>query len=161
TLPHSFVIEVSYLGTKGTDLDVLFAPNRAQPGSILTAQQRLPIPNATAFTFDESVGNSIYSAGQVRLTRRFANHMSFNLIYTLAKSIDDTSTLNGNTVVQWENNLALERALSSFDQRHNLRLNYMLQSPVSAERQGFGWNLLRGWTIGGTFTASSGIPYTA
>jgi hypothetical protein len=161
TLPHSFVIEVAYQGTKGTDLDVLLAPNRASPGSALTAQQRLPIANATAFTYDESVGNSIYNAGQLRLTRRFATHMSFNMIYTLSKSLDDTSTLNSNSVVQWENNLALERGLSSFDQRHNLRLNYQLQSPVSAQRNGFGWNLLRGWTIGGTFTASSGMPYTA
>jgi len=121
----------------------------------------LPIANATAFTFDESVGNSIYNAGQLRLNRRFANHMSFNMIYTLSKSLDNTSALNGNSVVQWENNLALERGLSSFDHRHNLRLNYTLQSPVSSQRTGFGWNLLRGWTIGGNFTASSGTPYTA
>jgi hypothetical protein len=161
TLPRSFVLEVAYQGTKGTDLDVFLAPNRATPGSVFTAQQRLPIANATAFTYDESVGNSIYNAGQLRLTRRFANHMSFNMIYTLSKSLDNTSALNGNSVVQWENNLALERGLSSFDQRHNLRLNYMLQSPVSSQRNGFGWNLLRGWTVGGTFSASSGTPYTA
>ena len=161
TLPHSFVIEAAYQGTKGTDLDVFLAPNRATPGSAFTAQQRLPIANATAFTFDESVGNSIYNAGQLRLTRRFADHMSFNVIYTLSKSLDNTSALNGNSVVQWENNLALERGLSSFDHRHNLRLNYTLQSPVSSQRAGLGWNLLRGWTIGGNFTASSGTPYTA
>jgi hypothetical protein len=161
SLGRSWVLEGIYMGTKGTDLDVLLAPNRAAPGSAATAYERLPIPNATAFSYDESVGNSIYNSGQIRLQHRFSSHMSFQALYTFSKSLDDTSFLNGNAVVQWENNLALERALSNFDQRHNLRLNYMFQSPVSAQRSGFRWNLLRGWTIGGTLTASSGLPHTA
>ncbi len=157
---RSWVFEVSYTGTKGTDLDVLRIPNRAPFGSPLDAQNLRQIPDASAFTFDSSIGNSIYNAAQVRFTRRFSRGTSFTLLYTFSKSIDDTSTLGGGPV-QNDQNLRAERALSTFDQRHNLRVNYNFQSPVSANRSGFVADLLRGWTIGGTLTATSGTPFTA
>ena len=68
-------------------------PNRAAPGSPLTAEQRRQIGNATGFTFDSSDGNSIYHAVQVRLTRRFRRGISANALYTFSKSIDNVSTL--------------------------------------------------------------------
>src|SRR5205823_3267789 len=105
--------------------------------------QRLPIPYATAFTYDSSVGNSTYQAAQVRFTRRFARGTSFTVMYTLSKAIDDTSTLGGG-VVQIENNIRAERGLSNTDQRHRLNVNYNFQSPVRSERTGFKWDLLRG-----------------
>ncbi|HTA44423.1 MAG TPA: TonB-dependent receptor [Bryobacteraceae bacterium] len=157
---RSYVFEVIYNGTKGTDLDVLQLPNRALPGNPLTAQQRLLIPYASEFVFDDSIGNSIYHAGQVRFTRRFARSSSFNIFYTYSKSIDDTSTLGGGAVLI-PNDLSAERALSPTDQRHNLRINYQFQSPINNTRSGFVADLLRGWTIGGTLTASSGTPFTA
>jgi hypothetical protein len=58
-LPHALVLDIGYLGTKGTRLDVQRQPNRAAPGSPLTAEQRRQIGNATGFTFDTSQGNSI------------------------------------------------------------------------------------------------------
>ena len=157
---RSWVLEGSYLATKGTRLDVLTGPNRAAPGPADTAAQRLPIANATAFTLTSSWGNSIYHSGQLRVTRRFSRGSMVNLFYTFAKSIDNTSTLGGG-VVQIENNLAAERALSNFDRRHNLRLNYNLQVPVGNDRSGWKWNLARGWTIGGNLNAQSGTPFTA
>ena len=45
------VVEANYLGTKGTRLDVLRLPNRAAPGSPLTAEQRRQIGNAVGFTY--------------------------------------------------------------------------------------------------------------
>jgi hypothetical protein len=160
SLGRSWVIEIAYNGTKGTDLDVLRLPNRAPLGSPLNTPNLRLIPNASAFTFDSSIGNSIYNSGQVRFTRRFARGTSFTLLYTLSKAIDDTSTLGGGPV-QDDQNLRAERALSTFDQRHNLRLNYNFQSPIPASRSGFTANMLRGWTIGGTLTATSGTPFTA
>lgn len=157
---RSYVVEVVYNGTKGTDLDVLQLPNRAPPGDPLTAQQRLLIPYASEFTYDNSIGNSIYHAGQVRFTRRFARSSSFNVFYTYSKSIDNTSTLGGGAVLI-PNNLAAERALSPTDQRHNLRINYQFQSPINNTRSGFTADMLRGWTVGGVLTVSSGTPFTA
>jgi trimeric autotransporter adhesin len=160
SIGRSWVVEIIYNGTKGTNLDVLRIPNRALPGSPLTAQNRRLIPEASAFIFDSSIGNSIYHAGQVRFTRRFARGTSFNILYTFSKAIDDTSTLGGGPVLN-DQILSAERALSTFDQRHNLRVNYNYQSPINANRSGFVPDLLRGWTIAGTMTATSGTPFTA
>jgi len=167
TMPHNVLLELEYVGTKGTGLDITEQPNRAAPGSPLTAQQRLQIANATGFTYDTSQGNSIYHAGQVRVTRRFARGMSANALYTFSKSIDNASSFGGGGGVVAQNplNLNLERGLSTFDQRHKLAVQYLLSSPVGIHglwRNG-GWKTkaLTGWTLSGGFTATSGTPLTA
>jgi len=161
SLGRSWVVQVSYNGIKGTNLDVLRIPNRAPLGSpLLNAQNLRVIPDASAFTYDSSIGTSIYHAGQLQFTRRFARGTSFTVQYTLAKSIDDTSTLGGGPV-QVDSNLRLERALSNTDQRHNLRVNYNFQSPYPNNRSGLSGDILRGWTMGGTLNVTSGTPFTA
>ncbi len=168
SLPRYLVVEVSYLGTKGTRLDIQRLPNRAAAGSPLTAEQRRQIGNAVGFTWDTSEGNSIYHAGQVRLTRRFSRGFSGNLSYIWAKSIDNASTLGGGSgvVAQNDKDLRAERGRSSFDQRHAFSASYVLTSPVregSALFSGSRWaaGLFRDWTLSGGLTASSGTPLTA
>ncbi|MBI3693377.1 MAG: TonB-dependent receptor, partial [Acidobacteria bacterium] len=167
-LPHSLIMELGYLGTKGTKLDIQRLPNRAAPGSPLTAEQRRQIGNAVGFTFDSSEGNSIYHAAQVRLTRRFRKGISANAFYTFAKSIDNASTFGGGgaVVAQNDKDLAAERGLSSFDQRHTLNLFYILSSPVGPNlyfMRGGGRlaDLLKDWNLSGGMTAGSGTPFTA
>ena len=68
-------------------------------------------------------------------------------------------------MVQFPQDLRLERGLSTFDQRHHLTLGYMLSSPVGIHglwRNG-GWKTkaFTGWTLSGNFTATSGTPLTA
>jgi hypothetical protein len=157
-LSRSFFIELSYLGTKGTDLDTETVPNRAAIGSSpLTSQDSLPIANAQQFIYDSSWGNSIYHAGQARLMRRFARNMSFNIIYTFSKSIDDSSTFGGvgNVVAQNAFDLSAERGLSSFNRTHVLNLNYVLSTPTQASW----WK--RNWTLSGSALLESGTPLTA
>ncbi len=160
TFARSYVAEVIYNGTKGTDLDVLQLPNRALPGNPLTAQNRLMIPYATEFIYDDSLGNSTYNALQLRFTRRFARRASFNIFYTYSKAIDDSSTLGGGPVLI-PNDISAEKALSPTDQRHYLRVNYQLQSPIKNTQTGVTAALLRGWNLGGLLTATSGTPFTA
>ena len=68
-------------------------------------------------------------------------------------------------MVQFPQDLRLERGLSTFDQRHHLTVGYMLSSPVGIHglwRNG-GWKTkaFTGWTLSGNFTATSGTPMTA
>jgi hypothetical protein len=168
SLPRNTIIELEYLGTKGTALDITRQPNRAAPGSPLTAAERLQIGNASGFTYETSQGSSIFHAGQVRLTRRLTRGISANALYSFSKSIDNASSFGGGggVVAQNDQNLRLERGLSSFDQRHHLTLNYVLTSPVGGAR---GWlrsgklsrKLLESWMLSGGFTATSGTPLTA
>src|SRR6202167_2359067 len=167
-LPHGVLLELEYIGTKGTDLPVAEQPNRPLPGTpLLDTQEQLQIPYATSFTYETSQANSTFNAGQVRLPRRFARGVSWVMLYTRSKSIDDASSFSGagGTVVQFIDNLNLERGLSSFDQRNTLQTTFLLSSPVGVHgllRNG-GWTTrtLSGWTVSGTFTAASGTPLTA
>jgi hypothetical protein len=167
SLPHNLIAEVGYLGTKGTGLDVLRVPNRAAPGSPLTAEQRRTIGNAVGFTYESSQGNSIMHAAQVRLTRRFVKGVSATAFYQFAKSIDNVSsfTSGGGSVAQDDQNLRAERGLSNFDQRHSLTASYVITSPVGETgllRNGRKASaLLRNWTLSGALSASSGTPFTA
>ncbi|HEX3879554.1 MAG TPA: carboxypeptidase-like regulatory domain-containing protein [Bryobacteraceae bacterium] len=167
TLPSNTIVELEYIGAKGTGLGVQFAPNQALAGSSLAGNQQLVISNASSFLYQTDSGNSIFHAAQVRLTRRFSRGMSAVALYTFSKSIDDASSFNGlgGTVVQNPLDLSAERGLSSFDQRHRFSLNYTLSSPVGIH--GFWRNgdwktkAFSGWTLTGNFTANSGMPLTA
>lgn len=167
TLPHAVVLELEYIGTKGTDLGVVEAPDESVGTSLSTAQQNLKIANATGFTYQTYGANSIFNAGQTRITRRFQRGISATALYTFSKSIDDASSFTGTggTVAQFINDWGLERGLSSFDQRHNLSTTFLASSPVGIHgmmRNG-GWKTaaLAGWMFSGTFSATSGTPMTA
>jgi hypothetical protein len=160
--PHSILLELSYLGVKGTDLDIQSLPNRTTPGSA-----RALIPNAGAFTYETSVGNSVYHALQTRVTRRFQHGLSAYALYTFGKSIDDASSIGGGgaSVAQNANDLSAERGLSSFDRRQALTSNFVVASPVGKNSPipSSGWKgrLLSDWTLSGGLTAQTGLPFTA
>lgn len=166
TLPQGLLAEFEYLATKGTNLGVVVAPNQAigvGPGG----QQILRIADANGFTYQTSGANSFFNAGQIRLTRRFQQGMSFVALYTYSKSIDDASSFNGTggTSVLYPFDWRLDRGLSSNDQRNKFSLTYQLSSPVGVRgmlRNG-GWKevALAGWTLQGTFTAADSPPLTA
>ena len=104
---------------------------------------------------------------KLRLNRRFRRNLSANLQYVFAKSIDNSSTLGGagNAVAQNFFNLAAERGLSSFDRRHALALNYVIQSPVGSNgilsNQKVMEKALKDWTLAGSLTLQTGTPLTA
>ncbi|MEQ1884437.1 MAG: carboxypeptidase regulatory-like domain-containing protein [Bryobacteraceae bacterium] len=167
-LTAAWVMEVSYLGTKGTRLDVQVNPNQAAPGSPLTSLDRTIIGNATSFVYDTPVGNSIYHAGQVRLNRRFRRGTSGSVQYLFAKSIDNSSTLGGagNSIAQNFYNLSAERGLSSFNRSHSLTGNFVVNSPVGGPNgilanRGALTKALTGWTLNGSVTLQTGTPLTA
>jgi hypothetical protein len=166
TLPHNLVLDVEYIGIKGTRLDIVENPNQLPPNS--PAGLMGPVTNASGFIYETDTGNSIYNAGQVRFTRRMTRGISAIALYTFSKAIDDASGFTGGgsgSVVQDINDLRAERGLSSTDQRHRLSLTSLFSSPVGVHglwRNG-GWKtkLLTGWMLQSTFTAASGLPHTA
>ena len=163
-LARGFFIELGYLGTKGTRLDVQTLPNEG-PGGLRQGNQ---LGNAVGFVFDSSVGNSIYHAAQVRVQRRFNRGVSMQAFYSFSKSIDDSSSFGGagNTVAQNWLNLAAERGLSSFDRRHSFDMNWVFTSPVGnatsrVPGSTLAGRLLRDWQLSGSFVAQTGTPLTA
>ncbi|MDP9268966.1 MAG: TonB-dependent receptor [Acidobacteriota bacterium] len=159
-LPGGLQLDVDYTGTKGTHLDLLTAPNRGPAG--------LLIPGVQAFLFETSAANSIVHAGTVRLRRRLRNGVSFGLNYTYSKAIDDASSIGGvgtPVVAQDPLDIAAERGLSSFDQRHRFTASYIWELPFGTDKTwlrngGVAATLLGDWTLSGGATVGSGLPWT-
>jgi hypothetical protein len=167
-LGRGFFAEAGYLGTKGTRLDVRTLPNEPPPGGAHKIGQPNQFGNAVGFTFDQSGGNSIFHALQLRLMRRFNRGISLSAFYQFAKSIDDSSSFGGvgNTVAQNWLDLAAERGLSSFDVRHEFSGNFIWTSPVGGPGSRLAADtkigrLLKDWQLSGLLTAQTGNPLTA
>jgi hypothetical protein len=165
-LTQNTIAELTYTGTKGTHLDELRAPNRARPGSPLNTDPSRPA-NAFGFTYDTFGASSIYHALQVRVQRRMTRGLMIQGLYTYGKSIDNASSIGGSApiVVQDDRNPQLDRGLSSFDVRHQLRLFYFYELPFGERkrwgRKGWTSRAFGHWQISGNTTVSTGTPYTA
>ena len=164
-LGKGMFVDLAYLGTKGTRLDVRTLPNEGLPG---TSTQRNQLADAVGFTYDSSQGNSILHAMTVNVVQRFRKGVSFNAFYRLSKSIDDSSTFGGagNTVAQNWLDLAAERGLSSFDRRHYFNANFVLTSPIAAAGSHVAADsktgrFLKDWQLSGGIVAQTGTPLTA
>lgn len=164
-LPGSLVASATYLGTKGTHLDVALWPNRltgASSGATTTA-------NASGYTYDTTVGNSIFNALQLRLNRRLRKGLQWTAYYQFSKSIDDATTIGGagGTVIQNAKDIEADRGLSSFDHRHNFTFSTMAVSPFGPRGQymkrgdTFVSKLLSDWSATANLTLQTGAPLTA
>ena len=160
-LPNQLVLQINYTGIKGTHMVIGLDPNEALPGPPATAAQRLPITNASIFTYYETGGNLISNSGQVSLHRRMRNNLGFQLSYTRAKSIDDASTQVLNPMC-----IECERALSTNDIRDRVTFTFTAESPVDQRKgflanKGFLTKALKNWTLQAPITWETGLPLTA
>jgi hypothetical protein len=157
------VFSVGYVGTKGTELDSLLAPNRA-----LTAQPQPSLKGALQFEYETSGGASVYHRLQAGLRRQFHSRFSMSANYTFSKSIDNAASVGGagNTVAQDYLDLRAERGLSVFDVRHRLSLNHTYEFPFGERHRylnhgGMPARILSDWQISGSAQLQSGTPFTA
>jgi hypothetical protein len=150
---------IGYNGTKGANLDILRAPNRGPTG--------LLIPGVPPFIWESSGADSIMHALTLRLRRRLTKGLAMGATYTLSRSIDDASSVagGGGTVAQNDRDLAAERGLSSFDQRHRFAGDFTIELPFGANKRwlnsGAAAAALGNWTLNGNATLASGTPFTA
>jgi hypothetical protein len=151
---------VSYTGTKGTNLDILRAPNRGPEG--------LRIPDVQPFIWESSGGHSLLNSGTFQLRRRLASGVMASATYILSKSMDNASSLGAGSpvVAQNDQDLGAEWALSNFDRRHQVSAQAMWEIPFGANRRwlsngGVLAALVGNWTGTATFSYQTGTPFTA
>jgi hypothetical protein len=159
TVARGWQVGAGYTGTSGSRLDIVRAPNRDPDG--------LRIPGVQPFLWQTSEGESTLHAMTLRLRRQQTRGIAGTASYTLARSIDNASSIGGGQVVaQNDRDLAAERGLSSFDRRHQFESALSIELPFGADRRwlhdGGPWGaLLGGWSISASFAAQSGTPFTA
>lgn len=166
----SRVLEVAYVGSKGTKL--LSARDTNQPlPSVLPPLPFVPRPVAA---FDEintieSRANSNYHSLQARFQQRLSRGLATLVSYTWSKSIDDASNFfpsaGDPNYPQNSYNLRAERGRSNFDVRHRLSASYVYDLPFGKGRtyladNGFLTTVLSGWQTSGIVTLQSGRPFT-
>src|SRR5579863_3235791 len=154
------ILSVGYVGTKGTKLDLLLAPNEAITGQ--------PALKGLQFRYETDGATSIYHALQVSLRRQFHNGLALGAHYAYSKSIDNAASIGGagGAVAQDLYNLEAERGLSVFDMRHRLLVNWNYEFPFGRRRR---WlnrggrlaGVLGDWQISGFGQVQSGTPFTA
>ena len=162
-LGRSTSLEVAYVGNKGTKLETNVPFNRPLPGPG-DVDPRRPFPNLTEGYEVANIASSIYHSLQVKLEKQYSNGLSLITSYTLAKSIDDTSSDYGSGY-QDEYNLRLERAVSNFDYRQRLSVGYIYDLPFGKGKRLSPANpalqyIVSGWEASGIVTLQSGAPFT-
>ena len=159
TIPLNIVLNVGYNGSKASNLDVVGSPN-ATPTGVST-------PSIDAFDYEESAAASHSNQLVVSAQKRQAKGIALGATYTYSHTIDNASGVGGavGSPVQNLFDLGAEEGNSSFDQRHNLTGNWVLELPFGPNRAffnkgGLSSHLLDGFSLSGTFTFASGTYYT-
>ena len=75
-----------------------------------------------------SLGSAIYHGGILEIRKSLSQHFTFLGGYTYSKAIDDVTDFNSDFGPADQTNLAGERSLSSFDQRHKVVVAAVLES---------------------------------
>jgi len=166
-LGKSRVLEVAYVGSKGTKLITARDINQPRPSPAQFNPR--PVPQFDDITFEESSANSNYNSLQVRFQQRLDFGLSILSSYTWSKSIDNASSFFSSAgdpnFPQDSFNTAGERGRSNFDVRHRLSLSYGYDFPCGKGRtfianSGLLSALLSGWQTFGIITLQSGRPFT-
>ena len=166
----SMMVEVSYVGTKGTHL--LFPRDLNQvpqaflgPGNL---QSFRPYPQYQSITTVYDDAQSNYNALQLQINRRFSSGLTFLANYTGSRSMDNCSldlTTGSGCEYQNANAPGATYASSQFDQTHRVVVAGAYDLPFGRGRSlmnsgGMANMVLGGWTASESFTANTGFPFT-
>ena len=164
TIPLQIVLNIGYNGSKGSNLDLVGSPN-----GVPTSINPLGVTTSTIapFDYEESTAGSHSNQLVISAQQRQHKGIALGATYTYSHTIDNASGVGGAIGAPVQNlfNLAAEEGNSSFDQRHNLTGNWLIELPFGPNRAflnkgGFWAHALDGYSISGTFTFASGTYYT-
>ncbi len=154
---QDLLIELNYLGSKGTHLGSFLSTNDPTPGPG-DPNLRRPFPIAGSISELKHIATSRYEGLTAKVEKRFSRGFSLLGSYAYSHSIDLNSEFGGTSP---QNNACIKCDLgnSGFDQRHVANISYVYIVPSFSS-----WNrVLRaavgGWEIAGITTLESGRPY--
>jgi hypothetical protein len=173
-LPGDSVFELSYAGSKGSDLYTFFNGNQAAPSSDPTSPlaPRRPVPSIDAgIDWFRSTGHSNYNSLQASYEKRFSHGLQFQASYTWAHSLDIASNANlgptqNNSDFRDFRRPESEYGNSDFDVRHRFVVSSIYELPVGhgkhflGDASGLTNQVVGGWQLGNIVTISTGNWYT-
>ncbi|MGO9591530.1 MAG: TonB-dependent receptor domain-containing protein [Candidatus Acidiferrales bacterium] len=99
-----------------------------------------------------SAASALYEGGILEIRKRFSDHFTVFGNYTYSKAFDTSTDYNTDYGPQDPTNLALDRGLSAFDQRHKVVIAGVFDSPWKEA-------VLSGFQLAPIFTYNSGHPF--
>lgn len=176
-LPFSLVMDISYVGSKGThlfineDANPLVRPEQRQTPAGVTTGLSGRLDNLQGGrTVRTNGGDSNYNSGQFELRRRFSNNFLVTASYTFSKLINNADEVfavglgasNGSfsATPAILGGQAIERGLSVDDRTHRTAFTYVVESPFYRKQQGVLGRILGGFQLSGVTTFESGVPFT-
>jgi outer membrane receptor protein involved in Fe transport len=179
-LPGHLMLDVSYVGSKGTrlfineSLNPLVTPSLRNYPAGYTAADFLPTQVQARFDplqgsrlIRTNGGSSTYHAGQLNLTRSFSSGLVFGVAYTRSKYLDNSSDVfatAGNGLPQQSmipsifGGLKNDKGLSLYDRPNRLAITYLYQLPIMRNQKGLLGHVAGGWQIAGVTVIESGAP---
>ena len=159
-LSQSWAVIVGYTGVKGTDLDLLSAPNRGPSG--------LLIPTVQPFTWESSGGHSILQQRELPASPASRARGEWQRVLHAGQ-------VDGRHAIAWcrdyrrgsePSGSDVEWALSNFDRRQRFSGLLLVELPFGPKRRwlrdgGLVGGIVGGWSASLTFTAQTGTPLTA
>ena len=156
-------IEAEYIGSRTVHADSSTTVNMPTPGPG-AIQTRRPYPELASYTAIRWDGWANFNGLTLKMTRRFAAGLSFDVDYTFSKSLDDgsdTGTTNAEFNLPQEfSRPALEVAPSSFDHRHRFTANVIYDLPFARASTGWLQHAFSDWRGSAILVIQSGAPFT-
>ncbi|PYX02294.1 MAG: hypothetical protein DMG86_07635, partial [Acidobacteria bacterium] len=183
-LPFNWVLEVGYVGTKGTHLRE--TRDGIQPFDARTHPVTVTAKDGTQYTINQNTffnanarsralglatqnyqifasdAWSNYHSLQMTASHRFSKSLYFQAAYTWSKALDATSTGNTafNSAINDQTNLRDSYGPADFDRTQRLVMSYNWDLPFLSATEGWVGALLSRWTLSGITTFQSGTPIT-
>ena len=150
-LNSNTVLQVGYVGSKGTKLSLLRSINPTVNGRRLLADQ---FPTLGGVNVLESIANSNYNSLQTSLRMTRWKNFTFNANYTLAKALDNGSNVR-NALPANSFNLRREYGPANFDIRQIFTGFMIYDVPSFTSKMP---RLTKGWQLNSLITFHSGEP---
>jgi carboxypeptidase family protein len=177
-LAKDWLLEIGYVGQRGTHLLSFSSPNQALSASpanpirgvvsntLANIGQRVPVQGVPADSLEmiASDGTSWYNGLELSVSKHLSNGFEMLASYTFSKTLDsDGSNINGisagNTLPLGNQDFAAQRwGRASFDRTHRFIFSaiYVLPSPSTGLAKAF----FGGWSTSGVMTWQSGTALT-
>ncbi len=179
SIARGAVLNVSYVGTKGTHLLGIYDINTI-PGNLAYSSGLVPTTTNFTSAASENILNLIrpyvgynainiiepwadsnYHSLQVHGTKRFSGVNQVGFAYTWSKGLTDSQTDRSSAPQNRYDFHNSEYGPTQYDRRHVFSVNGIYMLPFFKAQKGLTGKALGGWQISAIGSAYTGLPFTA
>ena len=160
-LPFSTVVDVTYVGRLGRNLQRERNINQLLPGTLqanpgINPNALRPYLGFGAIRLSENEGKSTYNGLQISVDRRYRGGLKIGAAYTLSRLMDDASDKRNIMFNAYDPSSYW--AVSDNDRTHIFNVHYIYELPFWRDQNTLAAKALGGWQVSGATIFQSGEP---